>query len=97
MAPQTVLYDTLSCACPFPDSRHDYSKVEFRTKSFERILAHYRISETGQLQIYVPGAQFVNSLFTGILKFGAIIEKVWHEFDADFVNGSLRKLTRIKG
>lgn len=98
MAAQTVLYDTLSCACPFPDSRYDYSKIEFRTKSFERILAHYRINDTGQLQFYVPSAHcFVDSEFTGLAKFGAIIEKVWHEFDADFVNGSLRKLTRIKG
>lgn len=98
MAPQTVLYDTLSCACPFPDSRYDYSKVEFRTKAFERILAHYRVSESGQLQLYVPsGRVFVDAPVTGVVKFGAMLEKVWHEFDADFVNGSLKKLTRIKG
>lgn len=45
------MYDLLECKYPLPEGYQDMQNREFQTKSLESVLAHYTITEEGELWV----------------------------------------------
>lgn len=77
------MYDELTCKYPLPEEYADMQQREFQTKSLERLLDHYTITEDGELFIRQAEREWVtdpNSVLGGYAK--AIRE--WEERVEDF-------------
>jgi hypothetical protein len=90
---QTKLYDTLTCVFPLAGVSAAVQALEFRTKDFARQLDAYRIEATGRLVKIVGGTAQPVAL-TGVVKFGAMLNKKWHKFEAEFGGGLLVSVRR---
>ncbi len=75
---------------------HLFENVEWQTKSLEKCLFVYQITENGLIEIGAGDEYFKNDFeqieienFHGIIRFYTCIDKVWFQFDAKFIDGKL--------
>ena len=93
------MYDELHIDKKYLPDNLKVNEAGWQTKSYECLLLTLNITESGKLLVVktddLDGEKIEEVNYTGSIIFYNFINKIWHEFIAEFENGQMLKLVQV--